>query len=175
MPKTRKPRKAYRPKPERFDSIQIAVENAGTLDPAQVSTAIRAVDEAFMRFKRAERPAFQFDVMADALNIAESLSKIGICSDAESMEAILRAQRTLATLAGRHQERGTWAMRAEEVLALEDGLLRHTIQLRYASRGEYERAILMTKAKLSAALRGQVSALIIAPGGRPIEPTPRAP
>lgn len=174
MGRTAKPRKAYRPKPVMLNSVQRAIENAGTLDKAGAAMAKAAVDKAFDDFKRGERPAFNFDVMADALNIAESLSALGIASDPESRQAIHQAQATLAALAAQHQAQGTWTMRAHQIQAIDDGLLRHKIQLDFASRLEYERALQMTRARLSAALRGQIDAVIIAPGGRTLDAPRRA-
>ena len=157
MGATKKPRKTYRPKPVWVNPMAVVRENAAVLDPEQVARVVAVVRQAADLFRRGEDPAFQVDIMADALNIAESIAELGICSDDESVQAIAGAQRVLVAASVRADAGGTWTMRGDELRALDDGLDRHFIQLRFVSRSEYDRAIDRTQAKLSAALRGQGS------------------
>lgn len=155
MAKTKKPRKAYRPKPVYTNVLDRARENAATLNPTEVARVVAVCTQAATLLRQGVEPAKQVDILADALNVAESIAELGICSDDESVEAIAGAARALVAVATRARDTGSWTMHAAELRALDDGLERHAIQLRFVSRSEYDRAIDRTRAKLSAALRGQ--------------------
>jgi hypothetical protein len=164
MSKSKKPRKAYRPRPVHLNSIQRAIENASKLDPADVAKAVAGVDEAFDRFRQAVDPVQAWRVMADALNMAETMSDLGICSDADSLQLILDGQAVLARAADQRAAIGTWALRAADMTTLREALDRHHLQLQFVSLSEYERAIELTRARVDAARRGQGKRPVLAIG-----------
>lgn len=79
--------------------------------------------------------------VARAANLAECLSDLDLCSDAESRTLIFAAQDAVVAVRERHQQRGTCAMRAEEIKAIREGLDRLEIQLAFATVGELSKAM----------------------------------
>ncbi len=164
MSKSKKPRKAYRPRPVHLNSITRAIEGAALLDPREVAKAVAGVDNAFDLFRQAVDPVQHWRVMADALNVAETMSDIGICSDAASLQLILDGQGVLARVAEQRAACGSWALRAADMATLREALDRHHLQLQFISGAEYERAIAQTRARVEAARRGQGKRPILAVG-----------
>lgn len=141
MPRSTKPRKPYRHRPAAVNSLAMAIENSATMDPALVAQTCAALMQSTDLFARGDEPQHRWSVMSDASNVAEQLANIGICSDPESRAAIQAGQDALAAVAIRQQRTGSWTLQSCELAALRAMLERHAIQLRLASRGEYERAI----------------------------------
>lgn len=149
---------------QRFDRrvilnpIAVAIEGAARLPAADRIALQGIVQHALDSFRRGADCAAQWCVLADALNIAESLARLGIASDADSMERINAAQRALATAHQRHSTRGTWALRGAELQALDAGLWTHRIQLDYCSLREFERARHDTAERMRQARAGNAPA-----------------
>jgi len=100
-------------------------------------------------------PAAAWSTLADSFNVAEVLCEMNIANDhAKTIDA---AQEVLAELHRRHAEKNTWTMRAAEMQALEQAVVIHGIQLRFASQGEVANAIATVKRRLAAALAGNAS------------------
>lgn len=164
MSKSKKPRKAYRPRPVHLNNITRVLENVALLDRHEIAKATAGVDQAFDLFRQAVEPAHHWRVMADALNVAETMSDGGICSDAASLQLILDGQDVLARVAEQRAACGSWALRAADMQTLRDALDRHHLQLTFISVSEYERAIASTRARVEAARNGQGSRGIVAVG-----------
>lgn len=123
-----------------LNPIAVAIEGAALL-PERDRMALQAiVQHAQADFSRGTDCTRHWLTMADALNISESLARLGIASDADSVERIMAAQAVLAAAHQRHAQRGTWALRGAELQALDAGLWTHRIQLEHCSLREFERA-----------------------------------
>jgi hypothetical protein len=123
-----------------LNPIAVAIEGAQKLPAVDRLNLQRIIQAAFDAFRLGQNCDVQWVVLADALNIAESMSQIGIASDEASVERIQRAEQVLADVITRHRERGTWALRGPELQALEDGVWTCKIQLEHCSLREFERA-----------------------------------
>jgi hypothetical protein len=149
---------------QRFDRrvilnpIAVAIESARKLSEADRATLLRIIDTAWTHYRSGVECGAQWCVLADALNMAESLARIGIASDADSVERIDAAQRVLAQAHMRHTERGTWALRGPELQALDAGLWTHRVQLEHCSLGEFERAKHSTEVRIRQARAGNAPA-----------------
>lgn len=153
-----KPRKKYRPKPVYANALQRAMEAVHVL-PKHDTIAIKAiVRQVFADFTTGQDCADNWKQMADALNIAEQLSDLGICSDATSRATIDAGHAVLGAVAERHAERGSWTLRADEFKALSEALWMHRTQLDYCSLREYERATQQVANKTRQALAGNAGA-----------------
>jgi hypothetical protein len=141
-----------------LNPIAVAIEGATKLAACDRLELQGIVNNALALFRAGHDCAAQWLNMADALNIAESLAGLGICSDPASHERIAVAQRVLATVQQRHTERGTWALRGPELQALDDGLWLHATQLEHCSLREYERAKDKTAQRIQQARAGNAPA-----------------
>lgn len=141
-----------------LNSVQIAIEGAALLAPADRAELQRICDHALNSFSRGQEASAHWCTLADALNVAEALAQAGICSDTSSAGMIDQAQRALAAAFQRHAERGTWALRGPELQALGDGVLIHRIQIDHCSVREYVDAVEATKRRMHAARSGNAPA-----------------
>ena len=153
-------RARHRPDKRRvaLNSVQIAIEGAALLAPADRVALQRICDDALSAYSRGVDAQAHWLTLADALNVAEALAQAGICSDSSSVRMIDQAQRALGAAHQRHAERGTWAMRGPELQALGDGVLIHRIQLDHCSVREYVDAVESTKRHMQAARAGNAPA-----------------
>ena len=158
MGTTAKPRKRYRPRAAiNGDPIGYATEGARVIDPARAAEIMRICDAQFVNLKRQDNPGFAWRVLADAIALAEQMAHVGICSDDYSRSLIDQALHTLAGLALRQQQTGSWTMHADEIQRIHEGLMIHTIQLRHISQAEYERALARAQRIAHQALAGNAS------------------
>lgn len=149
---------------QRFDRrvimnpVAVAMENAQRLCPADRAALQGIVTQALMLYSQGRDCAAQWCCMADALNVAETLARAGICADAGSRQRIADAQAALASAHLRHTQHGTWALRGAELQALADGLWMHRVQLDHCSLGEYQRAVRDTAERIRQARTGNAPA-----------------
>lgn len=141
-----------------LNPVQVAMQGVALLADEDRTALQRIADNALLAYSCGDDCATQWCVLADAMNVAETLARAGICSDAGSQRYIWRAQAALSAAYGRHQERNTWAMRGPELVALGDGVLIHRIQLEHCSVREYCNAVEATKERMRQALAGNAPA-----------------
>jgi hypothetical protein len=154
MSRRARQRKAYRPKLVALNAIQRAIEGAALLPREQVAGIKAILANALVAFGRGEQCAGHWRSMADALNVAEGLAAIGICSDDDSTDRISAGQQALANVQQRHTARGSWTLYPAERQALDDALWLHGIQLEHTSFSEYERAVDNTRERIRQAIAG---------------------
>lgn len=148
------PRKAYRPRPVHLNAVQRAIEGSGLLPAHEVARIKLSLTLALQAFGCGEQCAMHWMTMADALNVAEGLADVGICSDDASRERVAAGQAALAGVHTRHRERGSWTLYAAERQALDDALWLHGVQLGNCSFHEYERAVSATVERIRQARAG---------------------
>lgn len=120
--------------------VAVAIEGAQKLRPDMRADIRGIVDQALARFRSGDDCHAQWRNMADALNTAEALARIGIASDQDSRDRIDAAQRVLADVIERHTQRGSWTLHGPELQALDLGLWVFGVQLDHCSLNELERA-----------------------------------
>lgn len=137
-----------------MNPVAVAIGGVALLDEGDRAALQRIIDGALDALRVGPDHAGAWASLADALNVAEALSDVGICSDDGSVQAIGGAQAALAAVHGRYSERKTWAMRADEIKALECGTMIARIQLDHCSVREYMDSVERVKRRVSAALAG---------------------
>jgi hypothetical protein len=153
-----------RRKRNRFDRrvilnpVAVAIESAGLLSERNCAELVQIIDGAFNDYRVGRDCAKHWLTLADAMNIAEQLARVGICSDDGSRSRIDAAQRALAAAQHRRQAQGTWALRGPELADLDEGLFVHRIQLECCSLGEFERAHRAVAVRISQARAGNAPA-----------------
>ena len=152
MGRTAKPRKAYRPRPVDLDPMDLATSRAALLQPHQQATLSGPARSALDNLRRCVDPWPAWCTLADALNVAEQLGLRAIASD--RLPEIRAAQAVLHDIYHRQASRGTWAMRAPELAALDFAVTLHAIQLAHCSQGELADSILAVQRRVAQALAG---------------------
>lgn len=140
-----------------------AIEGARTIPSEKVESTKRCMLHAFTAFGQGMACADHWATMADALNVAEALAEINICSDDASRERIASGQQVLAAVADRSSANGSWTLYPAERQQLDDALWTHGVQLGFCSLSEYETAVIQVQRRVAGALAGNV-----APGTRVI-------
>jgi hypothetical protein len=152
MPRSKKPRKAYRPRPVLDDPTEAVIAMAGLLPQRQRLDLIQPVEQAFDAMRRGVGGWASWCALADAMNVAEALASIGIASD--RVPELKAAQAVLHAVHGRVQAGGGWTLRGPEIAQLEFGVDIHRIQGTVCSLGEMARAIQKVKNVATQALAG---------------------
>lgn len=155
MPASTKPRKAYRPRPTAVDSTGLAMARATKLAPWQQDALRSPMQRALTALRQAAGGWQAWCAMADAVNVAEQLAVLGIASDRQA--DFNAAQKALQALHARVNEKGTWALYASELAALDMACTLHIVQLQYCSQGEMHTAISAVQRRTREALRGNAS------------------
>ena len=157
--------KKHKPRPRLVNPVALAIELAGKLDAADQARLKAIVATAFAHLRSGTEPAAQWCVLADALNIAEQLALLGICSDEASCDRIDAGQAALVNVHQRHAKGGTYTLYPREINALHDATWLAGVQLEHCSKGEFERAHANTVNRVRAALAGNAPRGAIVLGG----------
>lgn len=142
--------------PNPVDAALRRVRRISAEDARMQSGIIKA---AIAGLLRAGRDAHQHWLsMADTANMAETLAEMGLGSGPDARRVIGEAQESLAQMHQARQQRGTWALAADERRLIEDRLelLRalHVVQLQHCSYGEFQHAFNRTAERVRQARAG---------------------
>jgi hypothetical protein len=107
-----RPRRTPRqPRPVHLNTIERAIEGARKLPEAAVEALKIALDSTLTEFGQGIDCAPRWCCMADAMNVAEALAQIGICSDDNSKAIIHGGHQVLADVQQRRTAGGSWTLR----------------------------------------------------------------
>lgn len=158
MPRSARPRKPYRPRPIATNALQVALNNVQQLSRADVQGQADLLRTALAEFQRGAHAPTHWRSLADAANMAETLAGMHIGSGDEARRVIQRAQQVLHDVAMRQRERGTWALRHDELDALQWLVSLHAAQLAACDYSEFCRAMDSTHNRISQARAGNAPA-----------------
>lgn len=154
MPRSTKPRKAYRPRVTVCNTVEIALARTRKLRPAEVQGQMRNLRSAFHSFTSGRDCLPHWRSLTDAANVAETFAQQGIGSGPDAAAVIRDAQEALSAVHQRRQAGGSWTLYAREHDALQWLLALHAVQLESCDYGAFEQAWQATHNRLSQALRG---------------------
>lgn len=177
MPRSHRPRKAYRPTDVRNDAFLYAMDLATKLSNRQQAELIAPMQTALEQFRLGRGSMFHWENLADAINTGEALADLRIGTNlAPHME---RAQAAMSDVHVRHAATGSWTLRGPELAALDDAVWAASVQIQHCSQGELQNAIERVKRRMSAALAGNAApGTVVCVGllrGTPRKPQPDQP
>jgi hypothetical protein len=140
MSRSKPPRKQYRPRPVNLMAHTVGIGNAGLLRRNDQTELARIAHTSMQSLVKSEGTTQAWANAADALNCAEHLSRLGICSDDETKALIAAGQRALAELYEEYERTGVMTCTPPQRAVLWGALVRHKIQLTLCSFGEFARA-----------------------------------
>jgi len=154
----------YHPKPVHSNAVQIALARVKPLTAADVAGQTALVQHALQQFCQGINCDAHWCSLADTANMAETLAGMGLGSGDDATRVIELAQRALADVHQRHNQRGSWTLYADEIDALHWLVRLHcTAQLPACSYGELGDAMAATRNRMQQALAGNAprGALVI--------------
>lgn len=154
----------YHPKPVHSNAVQIALARVKPLTAADVAGQTALVQNALQQFCQGINCDAHWCSLADTANMAETLAGMGLGSGDDATRVIELAQRALADVHQRHNQRGSWTLYADEIDALHWLVRLHcTAQLPACSYGELGDAMAATRNRMQQALAGNAprGALVI--------------
>lgn len=157
MPASKKPRKAYRPRPVLANAAARAMNAVTRLTDDEIEQAQGPLVAAFAKLVNCVGNADDWAIVVDAMNVAEALAAERICSDEASRQTIIEAQRALARLHRQHQVLGSWVLWPEDHAALLAGVDLHRLQLSVCDYAEYRLAIDSVIRRMKGARAGNVA------------------
>jgi len=152
MATNRKPRKPHRPRRVDLDPMDMTTARVALLNAKQKATLTTPTHAALSQLRRCVDPWPAWCNLADALNVAEQLALRNIASD--RLPEIRQAQQVMHDLYHRQDSRGTWAMHAPELAALDFAVALHVIQLDHCTQGELADSIQAVQRRVAQALAG---------------------
>lgn len=141
MSKSKAPRKAYKPKALRLNTMRAALAIKGCLNDQERQTIMGPTREALEALRTGNLTSDDWRVLTDCANVGAELCKLGICSDGPSVAILMAMLYALGDIARQLNERQRVTARASELNAITEGVERHAIQLRFCSGGELRDAI----------------------------------
>jgi hypothetical protein len=143
------------------NALQRAMVSVSKINAEDVARQVTAMRVAIDGLLSGQNGSDCWRSMADAANVAESLTEIGIGAGDEALQVIAEAQEALAWIVQEYRERGTWALRADERDEIRRRLTWlssvHATQLSHASYGEFERAYQATARRVQQARAGNAA------------------
>lgn len=141
------------------NAVDLTLTRVRRIDAADVRMQAGIMKAAIDGLLRAGRDAYQHWLsLADTANMAETLEAMNLGSGPDARRVIEEAQESLAELHQARQERGTWALAADERQLVADRLqmLRalHVVQLQACSYGEFQQALNRTAERVRQARAG---------------------
>lgn len=153
MTRSRRPRKAHRPRPL-VDTVRHTINSVRVLSAEDVTRQVGLVHTALAELGRGHDTAMHWASLADAANMAETLASMGIGGGADAQRVIQQAQAALATIQGRLQHRSSRALYSSEIDSLQWLITLHHLQLQACSYGEFEAAYTTTRNRIAQARAG---------------------
>lgn len=163
----------YQPRPVHSNAMQIALARVKPLTAADVAGQTALVQNALQQFCQGINCDAHWCSLAGTANMAETLAGMGLGSGDDATRVIELAQRALADVHQRHNQRGSWTLYADEIDAMHWLVRLHcTAQLPACSYGELGDAMAATRNRMQQALAGNAprGALVI-DGGMGTSPT----
>ncbi len=139
MSRTKKPRKAYRPREVNPSALNWALAGAHLMPQKIRAELLVLVDLAFDKLRRAEADRDDWNVIANALNIAEALAGLGIGPNL--IPAITAGHDAIHQVALRMVAGARSTCRGAELAVITEGLAMYRIQLRLCTQAEMSRAV----------------------------------
>lgn len=143
-----------KPRPILINAIARAIERSRKLPADDIKILKRITADSLEAVKHGDGRKDDLSNLIDALNTAEELSGLGICSDANSTRVIQNGHDALVRMYRRHKERGSYEHDTDDINALDYAVFIHNVQLDHCSMGEYEKAAGAVKNKIAQALAG---------------------
>lgn len=140
-----------------LNAVEIAINGARRLSDDDVQGRRRLLERARREMACGVQWRLHWGRLADAANMAETFAAMGLGSGPDAERVITAAQRALHDAHVRHAERGSCALYADEIDAL-DWLVRvHVLQLASCSYSEFAAAYDRTRERISQAMAGNAT------------------
>jgi hypothetical protein len=152
VPRSGKPRKAYRPRAVAVDALDHAIALAAVPPKSSQAALIAPMRVALDQLRRGAGDAQAWDCLADAHNVALALADLRIANDHRS--TLTAGCQALAALSERVNAGGSWTLRGVELAALQASVEIHEIQLGLASQREIRDAIAAVQRTVRGVLSG---------------------
>lgn len=154
MPRSARPRKAYRPRPVHTNATQGAINGARKLSAADVLQQLTLCRHALQEFSAGRDCPRHWLSLADTANMAQGLAALRIGCGDQADQVIEQAQAALAAVQQRRHAGGSWTLYAAELEALGWLIALHTTQLGACDYAEFDKAFHQTHERLSQARAG---------------------
>lgn len=157
MSSRRARQRAHHPRRAATNAVQIAINGARKLSDDDVQGQRRLLERARREMACGVQWRLHWGRLADAANMAETFAAMGLGSGPDAERVITAAQRALHDAHVRHAERGSCALYADEIDAL-DWLVRlYVVQLGACSQREFEAAYIRTRDRIHQAAVGNAA------------------
>lgn len=139
MPRSKKPKKAYRQKGVIRDPVSFVIKGIKPADPDAQLRAKLNLHGAMVNLTQGRGTKIDWQEVANALNVGLALAEMGYGK--EFVPDLVKAQGAMALLRDRGKATGRFVFKAEEMSAVNTGIDLHDQQIELAPIADFERAI----------------------------------
>ncbi|MCG2586549.1 hypothetical protein [Massilia sp. TS11] len=143
MANSKKPRKAYRPRPVSVNAAEWAVAGACCFTASMVADLIEPVRAAYDKLRQGQATVDDWNTLVQALNLGEALAVARI--GAELMPFLHAGMAALQAVAERRAAGRSSVCTGAELTTIYDAMSWYRSQLRICTQAEYSRAIKSVK------------------------------
>ncbi len=130
--------KKYRPREVTADPISWAIAGVHTLPVESQASIMEPIDDAFLLLKKGVARREDWNVVGQALNLAEAFG--GMQIGPNLLPAIMAGQSALHRIALRMLETGSSTCYGAELATIEEALMMYRVQLKVCTQAELSRA-----------------------------------
>jgi hypothetical protein len=141
--KSKKPRKRYVPREQRADPVTWALAGVHKIPTESIDASFAPINAAFGLLKQGKAAREDWNVISQALNVAEALAGLQIGSNL--IPEIVAGQRWLHQIALRMLERDISTCYAAELAAIDEALTMYRAQMQVCTQAEFGRAVARVK------------------------------
>jgi hypothetical protein len=140
------------------NAVEIAINGARVLSAADVGGHLQLLDRALEEMRQGRGNWGAWCALADASNMAESFSAMGIGSGTDADTAIKAASCAMAAIHERQSAGMSWTLYPGEIDSLHWLVRLHRLQLQSCSYREFATAFDRTVARVRGAVAGNATA-----------------
>lgn len=132
--------KKYTPRKVNLNPMRIAMNRQAALTQEERAQIISANRLAVEKLRIGNFTKQNWDDLAESANIGCELAYMQICSDADSVSALVAMLNACDAICQRFNKWGKWQAIDDELAALDPGIDTHKIQLMFASTADLKKA-----------------------------------
>lgn len=148
--------KAYKPRPAKGNTMDIAKRHKCALTPAEVADIIGPTRQSLEALRTGSAKDADWYNLSEAAGIGLDLADIGIFSDEQSVALFASMYAACGEIGKRFKTLGRLVAKGPELACLIDGLDHHDLQLSYCSADELKRAVDARRKQVMQAKAGQI-------------------
>lgn len=161
MSRSKPPRKPMKKTKLIANTMDAALRIQSVLTPDEREQITGPIADSFEALRTGQADDRDWANLAEAAGIGVELTKLQICSDAQSVQILEAMYAACTSLAFRCKKTHRLVATGPELAAIKEGVERHEIQMLYASAGDIKRAVQRRMSQRALARAGHLPSVTV--------------